>query len=81
MTMRSLIWFSSDVCRLCFGHSFRVRYLSLAALGLQAPGSDRQLCPGFLIHRVAPGTHHACANNNEDNGTLGRYPAEDGCGT
>ena len=79
--MRRLIWFSSDVCRLYFGHSFRVQYLSLAALGLQAPRSYRQLCPGFLVHRVAPGTHHACANNNEDIGTLGRYSTEDGRGT
>jgi hypothetical protein len=80
MTMRGLIWFSSDVCRLYFEHPFRVQYLSLAALGLHAPGSSRQLYPGFLTHRVARGTLPVSAYSNEDAGTLGRHSAEDGCG-
>jgi hypothetical protein len=80
MTMRGLIWFSSDICRLYFEHPFRVRYLSLAALGLQAPGNSRQLCPGSLIRRVARGTPPSSTYNNEDTGTLGRHFAEDGCG-
>jgi hypothetical protein len=78
--MRGLIWFSSDVCRLSFEYPFRVQYLSLAALGLHAPGNSRQLSPGFLIHRIARGTLPASAHNNEDTGTFGRYSAEDECG-
>jgi hypothetical protein len=80
MTMRGLIWFSSDVCRLYFERPFRVLHLSLVALGLQSPGNSRPIAPGFLIHRVARGSLHASTYNNEDTGTLGRYSAEDGCG-
>jgi hypothetical protein len=80
MTMRVLIWFSSNICRLYFEHPFRVQYLSLAALGLQPPGNSHQLCPGFLTHRVARGTLPASAYSIEDTGTPGRYSAEDECG-
>ena len=80
MTMGGLIWFSSDVYRLYFEHPFRVRDLSLATLGLQAPGSSSRLYPGFLAYRVALGTLQAGTYNNEDIGTLGRYFAEDRCG-
>ena len=80
MTMRGLIWISSDICRLHFEHLFRVFYLSLAALGLQAPVIRRQPCPGFLIYCVARGTPHASTYNNENTGALGRYSAEDGRG-
>jgi hypothetical protein len=80
MTMRGLIWFSSDVCRNCFEHPFLVRYLSLAALGLQAPGISHQPYPGFLTHRAAPGTLLVSTYSNEDAGTLVRYSAEDECG-
>jgi hypothetical protein len=78
--MRGLIWFSSVVCRLHFEHPFGVQYLSLAALGLQAPGNSHQLGPGFLTQRVARVTLHASTYSNENTGTLGRYSAEDGCG-
>jgi len=80
MTMRGLIWFSSDVYRLSFEYPFRMRNLSLAELGLQAPGSSRQLYPGSFINRVARGTLPASTYSNEDTGTLGRYFAEDVCG-
>ena len=75
-----LIWFSSDVPRLSFEHSFLVQYLSLAALGLQAAVNGRQLYPGFLTDRFGRGNLHASTYSNEDTGTLGRYSAEDGCG-
>ena len=80
MTMRGLIWCSSDVYRLYFEHPFCVRYLSLAALGLQAPGDSCQPSPGFFTHRVARGTLPASTYSNEDVGALGRYSTEDKCG-
>ena len=80
MTMRGLIWFSSDIYRLYFEHPFRMLYLSLAELGLQPPRNSRQLCPGFLTHRVDRGTLPASTYSNEDTGTLGRYFAKDGRG-
>ena len=70
MTMRGLIWLSSNICRHYFEHPLRVQYLSLVALGLQAPGNSRQLAPGFLTDHIACGTLPAGTYSNEDASTL-----------
>jgi hypothetical protein len=55
--------------------------ISLAALGLQHPGSGYWLCPGFPPERITCLALHDDTNNLADIGTLGRYSSEDRRGT
>jgi hypothetical protein len=55
--------------------------VSLAALGLQYPGSGYWCRPGFPPERITSLALHDGTNNLPDIRTLGRYSSEDRCGT